>query len=564
MEILGKEAMKTIKRALTGVLACSGLLFAGAALAVGNSPGGPAVNEINLQPPVTKIAEELYNLHTFMLILCLVIFVGVFGVMFYSLFAHRKSKGHKAANFHESTTVEIIWTIVPFIIVVLMALPATKTVVAMKDTSNADLTVKVTGYQWKWAYDYVKGPGEGINFYSTLTTPRAETDGRAPITDTYLQEVDNPLVVPVNRKIRIITTANDVVHSWYVPAFGVKQDAIPGFVRDTWFKAEKVGTYRGFCTELCGKEHAFMPVVVNVLSDDDYAKWVDDQKKKMAASQDDPNKTYTMAELMERGGKVYASNCAVCHQPTGKGGGAFPALDGSKIANGPLADHVGIVLKGKNAMPSWAPTLNDVEIASVITFERNSWGNHTGDILQPKQVADARNGRMPAGGDHLAGAAAAAASDTAASGAAGAEGASGAAAASGEAAASAPEAAPGASGASGADNAAASAPQASMPATIYFETNKSTLPADAKAAVDAVAAYAKAHPDAKFTLSGFTDKTGSADKNAKLAKARAEAVRDALKAAGIAEDHIILKKPETITGGGDAKEARRVQISPAA
>ncbi|CAB3753254.1 hypothetical protein LMG29739_01684 [Paraburkholderia solisilvae] len=438
MEILGKEAMKTIKRALMGVLACSGLLFAGAALAVGNSPGGPAVNEINLQPPVTKIAAELYDLHTFMLILCTVIFIGVFGVMFYSVFAHRKSKGYKAANFHESTTVEIIWTVVPFIIVVLMALPATKTVVAMKDTSNADVTIKVTGYQWKWGYDYVKGPGEGISFLSTLSTPRAEVDGREPITDTYLQEVDNPLVVPVNKKIRIITTANDVVHSWYVPAFGVKQDAIPGFVRDTWFKAEKVGTYRGFCTELCGKEHAFMPVVVNVLSDDDYAKWVDDEKKKMAAGADDPNRTYTLAELTERGAKVYAANCAVCHQPTGKGAGQFPALDGSKVANGPIAQHVSIVLKGKGAMPSWAPTLNDVEIASVITFERNSWGNHTGDVLQPKQVADARNGKLPEGGDHLAGAAAAGASDTAASGAAG--GASDAAAA-GNAAAGASDAA---------------------------------------------------------------------------------------------------------------------------
>jgi cytochrome c oxidase subunit 2 len=262
MEILGKEAIKTIKRALSGVLALSGLLFAGAALAVNDSPGGPAVNELNFQTPVTKIAEELYSLHTFMLIICTVIFLGVFGVMFYSVLMHRKSKGHKASNFHESTTVEIIWTIVPFVIVVLMALPATKAVVAMKDTTNADLTVKVTGYQWKWGYDYVKGPGEGINFLSTLSTPRSEVNGQAPISELYLQEVDNPLVVPVDKKIRIITTANDVVHSWYVPAFGVKQDAIPGFVRDTWFKADKTGTFRGFCTELCGKEHAYMPVVV--------------------------------------------------------------------------------------------------------------------------------------------------------------------------------------------------------------------------------------------------------------------------------------------------------------
>jgi cytochrome c oxidase subunit 2 len=398
MEILAKEAMKTIKRALWGVLAASGLLFASAAWAVGDSPGGPAVGEINFQPPATKLAEELYHLHMWMLVLCTVIFLGVFGVMFYSIFVHRKSKGHKAANFHESTTVEIIWTIVPFIIVVLMALPATRTVVAMKDTSNADVTVKVTGYQWKWGYEYVKGPGEGISYFSTLTTPRSEVNGQAPITDTYLQEVDNPLVVPVGKKIRVITTAADVVHSWYVPAFGVKQDAIPGFVRDTWFKADKTGTFRGFCTELCGKEHAYMPVVVVVKSDDDYAKWVDEQQKKMAASNDDPNKTYTLAELQARGEKVYTANCAVCHQPTGKGAGAFPALDGSKIVNGPIAQHVSIVLNGKNAMPNWGKTLNDVEIASVITFERNAWGNHTGDILQPRQVADARNGKLPEGG----------------------------------------------------------------------------------------------------------------------------------------------------------------------
>ncbi|PVX97812.1 cytochrome c oxidase subunit II [Paraburkholderia unamae] len=553
MEIMGKEAMKTIKRALQGVLACSGFLVAGAALAVGDSPGGPAVNEINFQPPVTRIAEELYSLHMMMLLLCTVIFIGVFGVMFYSIYAHRKSKGHKAAHFHESTTVEIIWTVVPFIIVVLMALPATKAVVAMKDTSNADLTVKVTGYQWKWGYDYVKGPGEGIGFFSTLSTPRSEVNNRVPITDTYLQEVDNPLVVPVNKKIRIITTANDVVHSWYVPAFGVKQDAIPGFVRDTWFKADKVGTYRGFCTELCGKEHAFMPVVVEVLSDEDYAKWVQTQKAKMAAANDDPNKTYTLAELKERGEKVYASNCAVCHQPTGKGAGAFPALDGSKVANGPIAEHVSIVLKGKNAMPSWAPTLNDVEIASVITFERNSWGNHTGDILQPRQVADARNGKMPEGGDHTA-AAGGAAAGGAASGAEQAAAASGATEASGAAAAS------GADQASG----AAAPSAAALPASVYFEVGKSTLPADAKDAIQAAADYAKAHPDAKFTLSGFTDASGKADVNADLARRRAQAVRDALKAAGIAEDHIILKKPETITGSANAKEARRVEISAAA
>ncbi|VXB47136.1 Cytochrome c oxidase subunit 2 [Burkholderia sp. 8Y] len=542
MEILGKDAMKTIKRALSGVLAAGALLNAGVALAVNDSPGGPAVNEINFQQPVTKIAEELYGVHIFMLIICTVIFLGVFGVMFYSMVKHRKSKGFKPAHFHESTTVEIIWTIVPFIIVILMALPATKAVVAMKDTTNADLTVKVTGYQWKWGYDYVKGPGEGISFLSTLSTPRSQVNGQTPISDTYLQEVDNPLVVPVDKKIRIITTANDVVHSWYVPAFGVKQDAIPGFVRDTWFKAEKVGTYRGFCTELCGKEHAYMPVVVEVLSTDDYTKWVDAQKKKMASSADDPNKTYTMDELKTRGAQIYASNCAVCHQPTGKGAGQFPALDGSKVANGPIAGHVNIVLHGKGAMPPWQTTLNDVEIASVITYERNTWGNHTGDILQPKQVTDARNGKMPEGGDHTA--------------AAGGEAASGAAA-SGAADASAPAAASG-------EQTAQASQAGALPASIYFETGKSDLPADANNAVQAAAAYVKAHPDAKIALSGFTDATGGADLNADLARKRAQAVRDALKAAGVSEERIVLKKPESVTGGTDAKEARRVEISPAA
>ncbi|CBW76169.1 cytochrome c oxidase subunit II [Mycetohabitans rhizoxinica] len=396
MVILGKEAMKTIKRAFAGMLAASTWLVAGTAQAINDAPGGPAVNQLNFQPPVTKIAEELYGLHTMMLIICAVIFVGVFGVMCYSIIVHRKSKGFKPAHFHESTTVEIIWTVVPFLIVVLMALPATKAVVAMKDTSNADLTVKVTGYQWKWGYDYVKGPGEGISFLSTLTTPRSMINGKEPISDTYLQEVDYPLVVPVGQKIRIITTAADVVHSWYVPAFGVKQDAIPGFTRETWFKAEKVGTYRGFCTELCGKEHAYMPVVVEVKSADDYAKWVADEQKKMSASANEPNKMYTMDELKEQGAKVYAANCAVCHQPSGKGTGPFPALDGSAVVKGPIAGHLDLVLNGKGQMPAWGPTLSDVEIASVITFVSNTWDNHNGVVLQPRQVADARNGKVPA------------------------------------------------------------------------------------------------------------------------------------------------------------------------
>jgi cytochrome c oxidase subunit 2 len=256
--------------------------------AVNDLPGGPAVNQLNLHPPVTRIAEEQAWLHWFMLILCTVIFVAVFAVMFYSIWKHRKSVGHKAANFHESVTVEIVWTIIPFIIVILMALPATKVIVAMKDTTNADLTIKATGMQWKWGYDYLKGEGEGIGFMSALDrTHRAMSDNGGPkageCLDNYLLKVDNPLVVPVDKKVRIITTANDVIHAFMVPAFGIKQDAIPGFVRDTWFRAEKTGDFYGQCAELCGKEHAYMPIHVKVVSAEDYSKWVDDEKKKMAA-----------------------------------------------------------------------------------------------------------------------------------------------------------------------------------------------------------------------------------------------------------------------------------------
>jgi len=318
-----------------------------------------------------------------------VIFVAVFGVMFYSIYKHRKSLGHQSASFHESTTVEIIWTVVPLLIVIGMALPATKTVVAMKDTTNADITIKVTGYQWKWGYDYIKGEGEGISFLQTLSTPREQINNQAEKSDTYLMEVDNEMVVPVGKKIRLVTTANDVIHSWTIPAFGVKQDAIPGFVRDTWFRAEKVGTFRGQCSELCGKEHAFMPIVVKVVSDTDYAAWASEKKKQLAALADDPSKTFTMDELKQRGEKVYAANCAACHQPNGKGAGAFPALDGSKVVLGAKDGQYKILLNGKNAMPKWNQ-LNDVELAAVMTYTRNTWGNKTGELIQPKDFTAAR------------------------------------------------------------------------------------------------------------------------------------------------------------------------------
>lgn len=239
----------------------------------------------NLRVPASGMAESLYTLHTVLMIICLVIFVAVFGVMFYSIYAHRKSKGHQAADFHESTSIEIAWTVIPFLIVVGIGIYATPIVMAQKDTTNADITIKATGYQWKWGYDYLKGEGTGIAFYSTLTTPYEQRINQQPKTLNYLSEVDNPLVVPVGKKIRVVTTANDVIHAWMVPAFGVKQDAIPGFVRDTWFRAERVGTYNGHCAELCGKDHAFMPIVVRVVTPEEYTAWVAQQQKKAAQGQ---------------------------------------------------------------------------------------------------------------------------------------------------------------------------------------------------------------------------------------------------------------------------------------
>ncbi|MDB5769608.1 MAG: coxB [Collimonas fungivorans] len=389
--------MEYAKRLISLMLGASLLSAAMPSWAVVDSPGGPAVLQMNFQPPVTQIAQQIYDLHHLMLIICLVIFLAVFGVMFYSILKHRKSLGHKSASFHESTGVEIAWTVVPFLIVIGMALPATKTVVAMKDTSNADITIKVTGMQWKWGYDYLNGDGAGISFLSNLSTPHEQVvDSTKVKNDNYLIEVDNPMVVPVNKKVRIITTANDVIHSWGIPAFGVKQDAIPGFVRDTWFKAEKVGTYRGQCVELCGKDHAFMPIVVNVLSEADYKTWVDGKKKEMAAQADDPTKTWTIDELKQRGEKVYTANCAVCHQATGKGvPGAFPALDGDPVVNGPRAEQINVVLNGKVTgtmqMPAWKAVLSDTEIAAVITYTRNNWSNKAQEnIVQPAEVLAAR------------------------------------------------------------------------------------------------------------------------------------------------------------------------------
>ena len=364
--------------------------------AVNDLPGGPAVNQLNFHPPATRIAEEQHWLHWFMLAICATIFVVVFGVMFYSIAKHRKSVGHQSQELPEPIWVELGWTIVPLLIVIGMALPATKVLVAQKDTTNSDLTIKAVGMQWKWGYEYLKGEGEGIQFLSTLDPKhRMMSDsGKPQPMDDYLLKVDNPLVVPVGKKIRIITTANDVIHAWMVPAFGVKQDAIPGFVRDTWFRAEKTGDFYGQCAELCGKEHAYMPIHVKVVTQEEYTQWVEQRKKSMAALADDPNKEWTLAELTKRGESVYAANCAACHQANGQGAGPIKALDGSAIVAD--ADHgklIQVMLNGVNGaaaqMPAWKQ-LSDVELAAVMTYAKNSWSNNTGQVVQPKEVLAAR------------------------------------------------------------------------------------------------------------------------------------------------------------------------------
>lgn len=348
--------------------------------------------ELNLQIPESPIAGQIYHLHTLIMYVVLGIFVVVFSAMFYSIYAHRKSKGHSAANFHENTAVEVIWTIIPFFILIGMAYPATKTVLAMKDTTSPDMTVKITGYQWKWEYDYLQ---DGIHFFSNLATPQDQINNKIAKNANYLLEVDEPMVVPTGKKIRVLITANDVIHAWWVPAFGVKQDAIPGFIRDAWFTVENPGTYRGQCAELCGKDHAYMPIVVEAKTPEAYAAWVAEKKAGMAATAlaDDPTKIYTVAELKNKGEKVYATHCASCHQATGMGvPGAFPALNGSKIATGDKAAHINIVMNGKpgTAMAAFASQLSDTELAAIVTYERNAWDNRTGDMVQPSEIAALR------------------------------------------------------------------------------------------------------------------------------------------------------------------------------
>ena len=379
-----------------------------AAAALTASAAAHAAYDVDILPPGSPIAQQIYDLHWAIMWVCVVIFVIVFGAMFYSIFKHRKSVGAKAAHFHENTTVEVIWTVIPFVILIGMAYPATKTVLEMKDTANPDLTIKVTAYQWAWEYDYLQ---DGVKFNSLLATPRAQIEewerkGEAKNPD-YLLEVDNPMVVPAGKKVRLLVTSNDVIHGWYVPQLGINQYGIPGFVKDTWFKADKPGTYRGQCSQICGKEHGYMPIVVVAKAPEEYAAWVKEQKAKApqaaapaqvaaapaAAPAEDPNKKWTTDELKALGEKVYAANCVACHQATGKGmPPAFPALDGSKVVTGAKGAQIALVLDGKQgtAMASFA-RLSDSELAAVITYTRTAWGNKAGEVT-PAEIKAARKG----------------------------------------------------------------------------------------------------------------------------------------------------------------------------
>ena len=491
---------------------------------------------MNLQPPNSAIAQQMFDLHTLITVVCVVIFFGVFGVMFYSLYAHRKSSGRKASQFHESATVEALWTIIPFFILLAMAFPATKAVLDMRDTSAPEMTIKVTGYQWKWGYDYIH---DGFGYVSTLATPLAQIKGSEARGENYLLEVDNPLVVPVGKKVRVLITANDVLHAWWVPALGVKQDAIPGFIRDAWFRADRPGIYRGNCAELCGKEHGFMPIVVEVKTQADYDTWLAAQKDKYGVGKTTAavavvdTKTYTRDELVAHGKSVYegGGGCQGCHQPTGKGvPGQFAALDGSKVVNGPTADQISLLLNGKagTAMASFKH-LSDKDLAGVMAFTRSSWSNKAAQFAQPIDFAKARNGGvLPAGTVAAAAAAAPAPSPVLIAGAG-----------------------------------TAGTTVTTLPAKLYFVTGKKDLPADAKESIDVALAFLKGNSRAKFDITGYTDKTGDRVANLDLAKERAIAVRAALEAAGVKREQIIMKPPAEVAGGGN-KEARRVEINASA
>jgi cytochrome c oxidase subunit 2 len=351
---------------------------------------------LNMTQGVTPISKEIYNMHMVTLWVVTVIGIVVFSIMFWSIFHHRKSKGAKAAQFSHSTTVEIIWTIIPLVIIIALAIPATQLLIKMDDTSEAKITLKATGIQWKWKYDYID---EGLTIYSVLDENSAEVSqrnsGKDPMqSENYLLDVDEPIVLPINTKIRILTTAADVIHAWWVPDLGWKRDAIPGFINDNWAIIEKVGVYRGQCAEICGKGHGYMPIVVKAVTMDEYTAWVNEKKLAQAAMKNTSDMVLTMEELMTKGESIYKAQCLACHQANGEGiKGVFPALAKSPIAveSGRRLEHIKQIIYGKNLMPAFGEQLSDVDIAAVTTYERNAWGNDTGDIVQAKEVSESRS-----------------------------------------------------------------------------------------------------------------------------------------------------------------------------
>jgi|AntAceMinimDraft_5_1070358.scaffolds.fasta_scaffold00117_23 cytochrome c oxidase subunit 2 len=382
---MGLKAKRLCKLALGPVL----LLMSVIAMAAGDDN----ISAYNMPRGVTEVGHQIYNLHMIILWICVVIGVAVFAVMFYSIYYHRKSRGFKASTFHESTKVEIAWTVVPFLILIMMAIPATTTLVDIYNNDDAEMDIVVTGFQWKWKYEYLNEDGENVAFFSNLSTPQAEIDNIAPKGEFYLLEVDEPMVIPVDTKVRFLITANDVIHSWWVPSLAVKRDAIPGFINEVWTKATKEGVYRGQCAELCGKSHGYMPIVVNVVSKEEYKQWLVGKQQDAAQVKDLMAQSFSMDELMERGKGVYDVNCLACHGAKGEGG-VGTAIAASAVATGDVGHHLDIGIKGVpgTAMQAFGAQLNDVDMAAVITYQRNAFGNNMGDTIQPIDVFNYKKG----------------------------------------------------------------------------------------------------------------------------------------------------------------------------
>ena len=378
------EAKRLCKLALGPVL----MLMSAVAFAAGGE-----MNQINMSPGVTELGKRIYDLHMIIFWICTVIGIGVFGVMFYSIYYHRKSRGVTPATFHESTKVEIAWTVVPFFILIGMAFPATTTLLDLYDTDDAELDILITGYQWKWKYEYLNEDGENVSFFSNLRTPQGEIYNAAEKGEHYLLEVDEPLVLPTDTKVRFLVTGNDVIHSWWVPELAVKRDAIPGFINETWTRTTEPGIYRGQCAELCGKDHGFMPIVVNVVSKEEYAEWLGTKQSEAAEVKELMAQTFTMDQLMERGKDVYGRACLACHGANGEGG-LGKAIAGSPIATGDLGGHLDIGINGVpgTSMQAFGGQMNDVDMAAVITYQRNAFDNNMGDLVQPIDVYNHKKG----------------------------------------------------------------------------------------------------------------------------------------------------------------------------